>query len=76
MVWASLTEICLEVSGVATVSIYGYSNPNETNYDISIETSLIKTTAKSLVYDAYKVYKQNGTVVNRERLSRDTYKKY
>lgn len=62
--------------GIATVNIYGYKNPNEPQYDISIETNLVKTTSKSLVYDAYKVYKQNGVVVNREKMSRDTYKKY
>ncbi len=62
--------------GSATVSIYGYKNPNEVNYDISIETNLVKSTSTSLIYDAYKVYKQNGQVVNRERLSRDTYKRY
>lgn len=62
--------------GIATVSIYGYKNANDPEYDISIETNLVKSTGKSLVYDAYKVYKQNGTVVNREKMSRDTYKKY
>lgn len=62
--------------GVATVRIYGYKNPNEPEYDIEIETNLVKSTSTSLVYDAYKVYKQNGNVVKRERLSRDTYKKY
>ena len=62
--------------GVATVRIFGYKNQNDPEYEISIETSLVKTTAKSLVYDAYKVYKQNGVVVKREKMSRDTYKKY
>ena len=62
--------------GVATVSIYGYKNPNEQQFDISIDTSLVKTTSTTLVYDAYKIYKQNGVVVNKEKLSRDTYKKY
>lgn len=62
--------------GIATVSIYGYKNANDPEYEISIETNLVKTTSTSLVYDAYKVYKQNGNVVNREKMSRDTYKKY
>ena len=62
--------------GIAKVSIYGYKSPNDTEYDISIETNLVKSTSTSLVYDAYKVYKQNGNVVKREKLSRDTYKKY
>jgi len=62
--------------GVATISVYGYKNANDPEYDISIETNLVKSTAKSLVYDAYKIYKQNGEIVNREKMSRDTYKKY
>ena len=62
--------------GVATISVYVYKNENDPEYEISIENNLVKTTAKSLVYDAYKVYKQNGEVVNREKMSRDTYKKY
>lgn len=62
--------------GVARVSIYGYRNERDPEYEISIETNLVKTTSTSLVYDAYKVYKQNGVVVKREKMSRDTYKKY
>ena len=62
--------------GVATVSIFGYKNANDPEYEISIENNLVKTTATSLVYDAYKVYKQNGNVVRKEKMSRDTYKKY
>ena len=62
--------------GVARVQIYGYENPNEQNYDISIETNLVKSTSTTNVYDAYKVYKKNGEVIKREKLSRDTYKKY
>ena len=62
--------------GIARVSIYGYKNPNEPQYDISIENKLVKTTSKSLVYDTYKVYKQDGNVIKREKMSRDTYKKY
>lgn len=62
--------------GVATVSIYGYKNQNDPEYDISIETNLVKSTSTTLVYDAYKVYKINGEIVNREKMSRDTYKKY
>lgn len=62
--------------GIARVSIYGFKNGHDPEYDISIDTKLVKTTSTSLVYDAYKVYKQNGEVIKRERISRDTYKKY
>ena len=63
-------------SGVATVRIFGYKNERDPEYEISMESHLVKTTSKSLVYDAYKIYKQNGVVVKKEKLSRDTYKKY
>ena len=64
--------------GVATVSIYGLKTDEE--YDISIETEIIKTIAKKTssgytgyVVDSYKVYRQNGTIIKREKISRDTY---
>ena len=79
-------------NGVATVSIYGLATDNE--YDISIDTEVIKSIpysteyrkntgyrsgaviqsgAKGYVVDSYKVYRQNGREVKREKLSRDTY---
>lgn len=79
-------------NGVATVSIYGLATDNE--YNISIETEVIKSIpysteyrrntgyrsgtviqsgAKGYVVDSYKVYRQNGIEVKREKLSRDTY---
>lgn len=79
-------------NGVATVSIYGLATDNE--YDISIQTEIIKSIpysteyrsntgyakgtvvqsgAKGYVVDSYKIYKQNGIEVKREKLSRDTY---
>lgn len=58
--------------GIATVSIYGLRN--ETEYDISIESNTVKRTNSNIIVDAYKVYRLNGEVVKREKLSRDTYK--
>ena len=43
-------------------------------YDISIETKTVKKTSSNIIIDAYKVYRLNGEVVKREKLSRDTYK--
>ena len=78
--------------GIATVSIYGFRR--DTEYDISIETSHVRTIKYKTVYqkksgyskgqviqggvngsvvDAWRVYKLNGEVVKREKLSRDTY---
>lgn len=58
--------------GVATVNIYGLRNGNE--YDIRIETKVVKRTSSNIIVDAFKVYRKNGEVVKREKLSRDTYK--
>lgn len=59
--------------GIAKICIYGLKNDNE--YDINIETSTVKSTSTDLIVDSYKVYKQNGQVIKKEKLSRDTYKK-
>ena len=61
--------------GIANVKIYGLKTGEE--YDsIRIESKTIKSTNTSLVVDAYKVYRKNGEVVKREKISRDTYKKH
>lgn len=60
-------------NGIAKINIYGLRSENE--YDITIESKVIKSTNTSLVVDAYKVYRQNGEIIKRVKLSRDTYKK-
>lgn len=78
--------------GKVTISIYGLKK--EVEYDISIETSTVKTIAYQTEYrknsnysagtviqsgnngsvvDSYKIYRLNGEVIKREKLSRDTY---
>ncbi len=64
--------------GVAKVSIYGLKTDNE--YDVSIETNIIKTMpcktsggSNGYVVDSFRVWKQNGQVVKREKIARDTY---
>ena len=59
--------------GVARVNIYGLRTNNE--YDVSLETKTIKSTATSLVVESYRVSRQNGEVVRRDKLYTDTYKK-
>ncbi len=58
--------------GYATAIINGKKTENE--YDISIETSVVSRYNGYLVVNAYKVYRQNGVVINRELLSTDSYK--
>ena len=59
--------------GIAKVRIYGLKTDNE--YNITIETSTVKSTSKNLIVDSFKVYRQNGQVIKKEKISRDTYKK-
>ena len=49
------------------------NNINE--YNITIETTTVKSTSKNLIVDSFKVYRQNGQVIKKEKISRDTYKK-
>lgn len=65
-------------NGYCTVSIYGLKTDNE--FDVSIETNIIKTMprktaggANGYVVDSFRVTKQNGQVISREKISRDTY---
>lgn len=78
--------------GIARVAIYGFRR--ETEYDIEIQTSKVRTIKYSTeykkksgyssgeviqggvngsVWDSWRVYKQDGQVVKREKLYRDTY---
>ncbi len=64
--------------GYCTVSIYGLKTDNEV--DVSIETNIIKTMKKKTsggstgyVVDSFRVVRQNGVVISREKISRDTY---
>lgn len=59
--------------GVASVEIYGLARENE--YDISIEAKTVRNSSYQVV-DSYKVYRQNGEVVDREFLYTDTYNKH
>lgn len=59
--------------GVARVNIYGLRTDNE--YEVSLETRTIKSTSTSLVVESYRVTRQNGEVIKREKLYTDTYKK-
>ncbi len=68
-------KIEVDVSGgVASVGIYGLLTDDE--YDISITTKTVKSTASTLIVDSFKVYKRDGQVVKTEKLDRDTYKKH
>lgn len=59
-------------NGVETATIYGIKS--EPEYEINIEAYRIGIKGVYTVYEAYKVYRQNGAEVKREFLSRDLYK--
>ena len=59
--------------GIAKVNIYGLRTDNE--YEVSLETKTIKSTSTSLVVESYRITKQNGEIIKREKLYTDTYKK-
>lgn len=65
-------------NGYCTVSIYGLRTDNE--YEVSIEAEIIKTIPKKTaggqtgyVADSFRITKQNGNLIKREKISRDTY---
>lgn len=52
--------------------IYGIKSNQE--YDINIESKKVGTKGQYEIYEAYKVYMQNGQEIKREFLSKDFYK--
>jgi vancomycin resistance protein YoaR len=65
-------------NGYCKVSIYGLKTDNE--YEVSIEAEIIKTIPKKTssgqtgyVADSYRVTRQNGVLISRVKISRDTY---
>ncbi len=59
--------------GIARINIYGLKTDDE--YDISLYTRTIKSTATTLVVESYREYRRDGQVVKRDKLYTDTYKK-
>lgn len=59
-------------NGKATANILGIRSAEE--YEITIESQRVGVSGAYTVYNAYKVYRQNGVEVKREFLSRDLYK--
>lgn len=59
-------------NGEVLVAIYGIKSAEE--YEINIESQRVGTKGAYAIYEAYKVYRQNGVEVKREFLSRDFYK--
>lgn len=60
--------------GIAKFEIYGLKSDNE--YEVEISSYVTGSSANSTYSEAYRILKQNGQVVSRELLSRDTYKRH
>ena len=66
--------VCSVSGGIAKFDIYGLRTDNE--YEVEISSHVTGNTANSTYSEAYRILKQNGQVVSRELLSKDTYKRH
>ncbi len=66
--------VCSVSGGIAKFDIYGLRTDNE--YEVEISSYVTGSTADSTYSEAYRILKQNGQVVSRELLSKDTYKRH
>lgn len=66
--------VCSVANGVASFQIFGLKTDND--YEVEISSYVTGTTSNSIYSEAYKILKRNGQVVDRELLSRDTYKRH
>lgn len=64
--------LCSVSGGVANFQIFGLRTNND--YDVEISSYVTGRTGSAIYSEAYKILKQNGQVVDRQLLSRDTYK--
>lgn len=66
--------VCSVSGGIAQFQIFGLRTAND--YEVVISSYETGRTSTSIYSEAYKILKQNGQVVSRELLSRDTYKRH
>ena len=65
---------CSVSGGVAKFNIYGVKEPNE--YDVSISSSITSRTSSYIKSVTYRILKQNGETVKREKIYNCTYKNH
>lgn len=66
--------VCSVSGGIAQFQIFGLRTAND--YEVVISSYETGRTSTAIYSEAYKILKQNGQVVSRELLSRDTYKRH
>lgn len=66
--------VCSVSGGYANFQIFGLKQ--EDDYDVEISAYQTGTTATAIYSEAYKILKKDGTVVSKELLSKDVYKRH
>lgn len=65
---------CSVSGGIANFQIFGLRQNDD--YDVEISSYETGRTATAIYSEAYKILKKDGKVVNKQLLSKDTYKKH
>lgn len=66
--------VCSVANGIAKFQIFGLRQEDDCQIEItSYQTGV---TANAIYSEAYKIIKRNGTIIGKELLSKDTYKKH
>lgn len=65
---------CSVSGGIATFQIFGLKQDDD--YDVEISSYETGRTATAIYSEAYKILKKDGKVVNKQLLSKDTYKRH
>ncbi len=65
---------CSVSNGIANFQIFGLKQDDD--YDVEISSYETGRTATAIYSEAYKILKKDGKVVNKQLLSKDTYKRH
>ncbi len=65
---------CFVSDGIANFQIFGLKQDDD--YDVEISSYETGRTATAIYSEAYKILKKDGKVVNKQLLSKDTYKRH
>ena len=66
--------VCSVSGGVCSFQIFGMKQADD--YQVEISSYQTGSSSTSIYSVAYKILKRNGTVVSKQLLSKDTYKKH
>lgn len=65
---------CSVSGGVASFQIFGLKQEND--YDVEISSYVTGRTSTAIYSEAYKILKKDGKVIDKQLLSKDTYKRH